>query len=229
MTSDSPQPDAGLRPISFLGLSIQRKTDVLAATAFVLALAGTLFQAFNYARGARVTLYPPEFVTLFFDRYPDGDSVMRIAVNMNYVNSGEASYGAVIRRERLEYSLGEEQYELNWQSFQDFARADTSINFKLLGAAIPTPIPGASAISHSTVFAPRSACPATSITCDEVRNYLSKSKFTNALGAIQEIKFTFYSQLVGDSSELKSKCTIKIDPGLIALLIMNNWYLALCY
>jgi hypothetical protein len=230
MTSESPQPDVGSAPISFLGLSIQRKTDVLAATAFVLALAGTLFQAFNYVRGARVSLYAPEFVTLFFDTYPNGDSVVRFATTMNYVNSGEASYGAVIRRERLEYLLGSEKYEQNWQSFQEIDRADTSIVFKNQGIAKPTPIPGASAISHSTVFAPRPlSCAETSAACNQFRNYLSKSEFTKALGTTDKIKLIFYSQLVGDSSELKTECVLKIDPGLIALLVMNNWYFALCY
>jgi hypothetical protein len=202
---------------------------VLAATAFVLALAGTVVQGLNFVRGASVSLYSPEFVTLFFDTYPNGDTVVRFAATINYVNSGEATYGAVVRKERLTYTLASKKFEQDWQSFQDIDRSETSILFRNQTSARPTPVPGASAISHTTIFAPRPApCTPSSKDCSPFKNYQSRSEFLKALSETS-MQLTFYAQLAGRNSELEAKCDLKIDAGLVALLAMNNWYYAVCY
>lgn len=45
-----------------LRVEVERKTDIIALTAFLLALAGILFQAYHFIRGAQVILFPPEEV-----------------------------------------------------------------------------------------------------------------------------------------------------------------------
>jgi hypothetical protein len=227
--SKSEDDDAGGKPLSFLGLKVQRKTDVLAATAFVLALTGTLFQFYGFVRGARVSLYAPEFVTIFFDTYPNGDTVTRIAALMSYVNSGEATYGAIIRREKVEFAIGSSKYEQLWQSFQDIDREGASIVFKNGASAKPVPIPGASAISHSTVFAPRPVtCSTGEGQCSMFLNYIGKSDFIRSFGSHAEIVFDFSAQVLGSRSELRESCIVSLDSGLLALLMMNNWYYAIC-
>ena len=104
---------------------IERKTDVLAATAFLLALIGAAFQAAAFLRGAEVSLYPPEDVVCLFDTYPTGESVFRIAASMSYTNSGAAGHDAVVQRETVSFMLGDEPREQAWQSFQNCSGAVT--------------------------------------------------------------------------------------------------------
>lgn len=217
------------KPISFLGLSIHRKTDILAATAFFLAVAGTLFQVFNYFRGPRPSMFPPEFVTVFFDTYPNGDTIVRFAAAISYANSGDATYGAVLKREWIDYSLHSIKYEQVWQSFQAIERNGTSIVFRSESNAKPTPIPGASAISHTTVFAPRPVvCRSSEANCQPYRNYVTRSEFLGSLSGTESVSITFHAQLVGSSAEFMATCSVGLDAGVIALLVMNNWYYAQC-
>jgi hypothetical protein len=96
---------------SVLGFKVERKFDIIATTAFILALVGAITQVFSFLRGSNVSFYRPDNIILFFDPYPNGDIMMRIAATLNYVNSGEASYGAIIRKETVQFRLRDRTYQ----------------------------------------------------------------------------------------------------------------------
>jgi hypothetical protein len=216
--------------ISFLGLRIERKTDILAGTAFILAIISASFQTLSFFRGADVSLYSPDQIVIYFDTYPNGDVVTRIAASMNYVNRGEPGYSGTIRRERVAFELKGAKYEQSWQAFERLDRKGTTLEFYRESDARPTPVPGSSAVSHSTVFAPQPVrCSNADRGCDPFRNFLTKPKFLSSLDNIQILTFNFSADIVGRSQPVTASCSVDINDGMVALIMMNQWYTASCW
>lgn len=81
----------------FLGLIIVRKADLLAAAAFLLAISSVAYQLWEIARGAQVTLYHPDIVYIYFDKYPDNTYVTRFAGEVSLTNGGAIGRDAIVR------------------------------------------------------------------------------------------------------------------------------------
>jgi hypothetical protein len=222
--------NANRKPISVLGLRIERKTDLLAAAAFILAAAGAIFQSVSFIRGAEIKVFPPQTVTLFLDPYPNGDTFIRIAANMSYVNQGEAAYGATIERESVAFTLAKQTYVQTWHSFQRLGRKGLLLDFNLIGAAQPVPVPGATSISNATVFAPYMVrCKGTSSPCNPNENFLSLATFLKASDGTESLDLEFRANIVGRKSPLVTRCTVDLDNSLVAILLLNRWYTASCW
>lgn len=143
--------------IKFLGIEIERKTDILALAAFIISISGLLYQITVFVQGPRVHLIPPEQITLTTTSYGNnGNKYITIIANMTYVNSGQEGHNAVIQKEKISFEIGNQTYELVWQYFVDVTSEGKRLDRKVIKSAQPFSLNAGSAESHETQFYPRS-------------------------------------------------------------------------
>jgi hypothetical protein len=110
----------------FLGIEIEKKTDVLAFAAFLLSIGSLLGQVAILFRGAHVFADGPKQITLFFANYgqsPDQLAVLNAITNQVYVNNGAIGYNDILKSEKIQLSLSELSLELKAQYSVQSARA----------------------------------------------------------------------------------------------------------
>jgi hypothetical protein len=154
--------------IRFLGIEIERKTDVLAFAAFLLSLSSIVYQIVVFLTGPQVTLAKPRQVVAYMHAAPDtNERYLTLISTLAYVNSGQSQNSAVVMKESISFTLGErlEPYVYTWHEFVSlkFAapslKADNPENRKIelvnLQTAAPFVVPGGGAEAHETLFAAR--------------------------------------------------------------------------
>lgn len=215
--------------IPWLGVEIEKRTDFLALTAFLLALLATLFQIYGYLRGPKVKLFPPEQVLFIADRYSDNLHVIRINARMAYVNSGDPGQNATIRKERVRFTFGEKTYEQTWQAFQTFDNVGTKLIPYFRGEARPVPINAGSSISHETYFAPHPIrCPVDNPKCKKWENLINLPDFLKGVAGLKPLELSFYADIFDKKTEV-ARCKVDIDNDLLESLISFGWYAPRCW
>jgi hypothetical protein len=222
----------GLR-VPWIGLEVERKTDLVALTAFFLALAGILYQFLGFLHGAKVELFRPEQVLIVAHSYGGKSAHMRIGARMAYANTGQPDYNATVERESVRFSLGGVTYEQAWQSFQGFDYEGTGQRLvpRYSGDASPVPVMAGSAISHETYFAPRPIrCgPGVPGRCDVYRNYLEWDRFIVLIAHERRLELELVADLYGDRHPKRVRCTIDLDDDLISQLVRHRWASPPCW
>ena len=195
-------------------IEIDRKTDILALTSFLLSLLAIGHQALDYLAGARVELFPPSVVTLTkHDYHTNGkeDSYFIVEAPMTYVNRGQLGYNDVVKRETVSF-LGPNGKKVVLVGFQHFnsmekeGNPDELVYTEKRGAS-PALIPARSGISHETRFVPfNQNCGG--IPACERQNYV---RFDEALGFLDKQKtfeLEFAAELISDDKPKVARCTI---------------------
>lgn len=194
------------------GLTVRRETDVLALTAFLLSFAALLYQARDFLRGSEMRLFPPEQILIVRNgQY----QTPYISATLAYVNQGAAGYGALVRGEKVRFSIGGKDYEQQWQQFVTF---DVNKNNELIPGspqdAAPFLIPGAGAASHNTLFAPRTIRDR----AQRFRNFVNWDAFLDALAKEEQLTMEFRAVVAGEEEELTQRVVIDVSPDLIKTL-----------
>jgi hypothetical protein len=111
-----------------LGIEVEKKTDILAFTAFLLSIGSLLSQGFLLFRGSHVVLDGPKQITLFFSDVgakDDQRNVLNVISNQVYVNNGANGYNDILRSEELRISLQGLSLHLKAQHYVDSFRSKT--------------------------------------------------------------------------------------------------------
>ncbi len=89
------------------------------------------------------------------DKYPDGETYVRFAARMSYLNSGSIGYNAAVGHESLQIQIDKVLYRQTWQYFIYSSCPDgQTLSLGDQVEAVPTPINGGDAKAHETFFAP---------------------------------------------------------------------------
>jgi hypothetical protein len=139
---------------SFLGLRVDRKTEIIALAAFALSISGVLWQVANFARGAVVRLFPSDQVVIASTNalgrsYSGTENLLMFIATMSYVNEGDIGHNAVVRKERIEFSLGDRKAEHQWYEFVSSDVKDGKPEIKKDGDARPFAVNAGSATRRS--------------------------------------------------------------------------------
>jgi hypothetical protein len=225
-------PDPPERWFSLFGLVVVRRTDLLAAAAFVLSASTAGYQLWGFARGANVTLYHPDTVYIYFDLYANGVTATRFAGEVSFINSGEIGQNAIVRDLSLTIDVGTIKFEEHWLSFAEISRKETTkIDVKPKESAHPLLVPGGSAAGQLVTFAASiSECDnslATANSCNETLNYVSDIAFLRELSSGHQIQLKFKGTLIG-SKVVENSCTIRITEDMKLTLAGHDWYAAKC-
>jgi hypothetical protein len=199
------------------GLEVERKTDILALTAFLLSFAGIAAQAYFFFRGADTHLFAPEQVLIVGQDYPDGRRFLRLSAPMVYVNRGQSGYNDIVKRETVAFVLDGHPRELQWQEFVASSADGTKILMNKKSDALPLAIAGGATEAHETYFAPRTAKGP-----DPAANFIAWDAFLAALEKQGEIDFEFRFDRY-DADRRTAKCRMKVDEALRLYLKQKGW------
>jgi hypothetical protein len=229
MTEDRQQEAARHFRIPLLGLEIEKRTDILALSAFLLALAGIAYQLFAYFQGPVVRLFEPEVILINFEKFGKDQTFMRINASMAYVNLGDPGYNATIRKERVEFGLSDEIFEQHGQAFLESVKKNgDSLVLEYKSDARPFPVAARAAESHDTYFAPRSVvCRESDKGCDPGHHYLDPIRFVKLIGKQDMIRFRFFAEMVGGET-LAVECDMAVPNEFLTNLMMHGWVVAPC-
>ena len=219
--------------LNVLGIQIERKTDILALSAFLLSAGGIATQAglflYVFWRGPVVEMFPPERILIrAHDLNRLEDTWVRIGSRMAYTNSGSVGYNTVLRKEIIKLEIDGKIYRQSWQSFETFDYVDDTLVSVKSEPANPIPVVAGSALAHDTYFFPfREFCRQNDQSCDEWRNYLKFFDFIEEARKIDKIRFTLTAKMYGENDETTS-CTILIDENVISQLEKRGWHAPSC-
>ncbi len=217
--------------IKMLGLDIERKTDILALAAFLIAVGGIVFQITNYFRGPVIRLFPPDQVVIRKLKYPNGEEFIGIVARMAYVNSGQTGYNGIIRRELVRFKLDGTVYEQVWHSFVSTDSIGDELVENRTIEAKPVPVNAASSESHETAFVPRRVrCLAEALDCNSNANFLTWEEFLIKLEKLKlrQLRFDFEAEIY-DEPPIRVACIIDIDTTLKTGLIDRGWHAPSCW
>ncbi|MET4364280.1 hypothetical protein ABIB06_004879 [Bradyrhizobium sp. LB8.2] len=217
---------------SVLGLVIVRRTDLLAATAFVLSLSTLSYQLWQFAKGSNPIIYPPDTLYLFFDRFPNGVTATRIAGQLSFTNNAEPGRNAILRDVTATIKLGDRKIEEYWLSFATITRRDTELSLDIKETAHPFVVDGGGAVSHMVTFSPRvkDCIPkvSTQISCQQGADFVSDIDFLKLVVEQKIFSVTFSGAVLGSSRLLDAICSVSITDDMLRTLAENNWYAARC-
>lgn len=231
------------RWINLFGLIVVTKTDVLAAVAFVLALWSVSYSFYEYARGAVPTLYHPETIYIYFDKYADSSRSVRFAGEVSLTNAGAEGRNAILRevsvRVKVEGAKADERtFEEKWNSFVKVTRKDTILSIDPSEAARPVVMEGGGAVSEMVSFAPVPVDCATEegdkkdiggADCNTEENYVPDNAFLSALSKGTRINIDFIGTVLGTARPLTSTCYVLVSKNLMYGLLNNEWFAGRCF
>jgi hypothetical protein len=231
------------RWINLFGLVVVTKTDVLAAVAFVLALWSASYSFYGYARGAVPTLYHPETIYIYFDKYADSSRNVRLAGEISLTNSGAEGRNTILREVSTRVTIeGAEAhkrtFEEKWNSFVKVSRRGTVLSIDPSEAARPVVMEGGGAVSQMVSFAPVPVDCATEKSdrkdigeadCDTKQNFVQDNAFLIALSKATRINVDFIGTILGTTRPLTSTCYVLVTENLMAGLYNNDWFAARCF
>jgi hypothetical protein len=214
---------------TFLGFVIVRKADFLAATAFILAAASSIYQIGGYLWGPHLTMYLPDRVIIAYDHFPDGTVVTRAYGQITFTNSGAEGRSATIKEVHLSLDAGKVHSDQYWFAFSRTKRVGQSLQIDETEQANPVLIPGAATVTKSIGFAPRlDDC--SSRECEGKSNLIDDKTFGHELARNlgKNIKLTFSATTFQNGEVTPVSCYVSITDGLILALSMNDWTWARC-
>ncbi|MDB5414123.1 MAG: hypothetical protein JWR10_2458 [Rubritepida sp.] len=223
------------RWISFLGFVIVTKSDLLAATAFVLSMISVAYQISSWANGASPSVYPPDLVYVTFDQYANNRTVVRFVSQLSFVNTADAGRDAIVRSVSLNVTAGRFNNVQEWLSFVTVRRVEMRLQVEPRESAHPFPVSGGGAVSQTVSFAPfEQACPpqpsqSEGQACNSDVNFVAPAEFLSQIEAATQMRLTFRVNMVGFSRPLTTSCTIPIGTAFRQYMAENGWYSARCY
>lgn len=213
--------------IRFLGIEIERKTDILAFAAFLISLSSIIYQISVFFSGPQVTLAKPRQVVLYMLPAPDAKEHRLILIStVAYVNKGQTGNNAVVLQESVSFSLEGKPYVYTWHQFVSLAMVPTpattdtpdgrKIEIVQSRTAAPFVVPGGGAEAHETLFAAR-------FDEDFVDQEAIVRAFERALTGESFIwKIHFHAETLNDGDKTE-ECEVTITPRFAQRLKKMGW------
>jgi len=213
------------------GFVLVRKADVLAATAFLLALLSTAYQFSGYLMGPRVRQFPPDRILIYFDKYPDGSVATRFAGQTTFSNAGLSGHGATIKDVILTVNGPGIQVRQRWNSFAVAERHDWHLSIKPQADAAALQVPGEQTLSRLITYAPAAERCALLQKCKSSFPTPDDTVFLHAIdGHVGgSLTFTFASSTFEGSGIESVSCDVVLTAELVTALAASDWYLAPCF
>ncbi len=207
---------------SFLGLRVERKTDLLVATAFLLASITTGYQFWGFMRGARLAVYPPDKIDLFYGQSMGGNSFLRFAGDVTFVNSGQVGQDLVVRDVDATLSLDDKPISRQrWLNSVRLERKDDRPILEPLEGAHPVQVAGGSTVSHTFSFAARPDDCGGSSNCAE--NFVTESDFTTAFQVATRLALKYEVRSFGGAKAMTAECEVTLTPAYRLALAEDDW------
>lgn len=213
----------------FLGVEVARKTDILAAAAFVISITGLCYQLYGYAASPTIAQFPPKQL-LFFPAKSGNGSFVHGGAQVTYVNEGREGKTAIVKLQRMIFTLQGKTYELNWQYFDKFTNAGSQLlRMDKPEPAEPIVIKAGEAVTKETDFAPRTLPIVTeSDSATAYNNFLPWDQFVSEIEKMKELDVRIVSEFFG-IKDVETKVFIRVTPAFINALKTDKWDAPSCW
>lgn len=228
--------------LRLLGIQIERKTDILAFTAFLLSVSTLIFQGILVIQGPDVTLFPSAQIILYSHKYPDTHKeYVTIISTMTYVNRAPSGKNGVVSAEKVKFSINNRVYEQTWHQFV-FVSTDSQQRQNLLvnerASAAPFVVNAGSAEAHDTWFAPTTDidCAFRGQECDVDKDFLASTTFVQAFEDLllegedrttRVLEFTLEARTLEDG-EKRQECQTRLTARYLRQFRQNGWTVLYC-
>jgi hypothetical protein len=208
-------------------IKVERKTDLIALTAFIISLLTAFWQLSAYVNGPKIRCINPQQIMMFAaDR--GTNRYVHVNVDLTYINLGAKGYSDVVIKEWVTFSIEGQWYELDWKKFVHTYR-DTN-NSEILRSyekddASPFAVDGGDVVAHETSFQPLLSKRPFG---DRRANYLEYSNFIAAVDKLDSITFIVSYETV-DGRIAAEPCTVTLDPETKMELRKRSWSAPSCY
>jgi hypothetical protein len=225
--------DRGIRELKsgfrFFGIEIARKTDILAAAAFVISITGLCYQLYGFAASPTIVQFPPEQLIFFPEKSGNGIYV-HSGAQVTYVNKGREGKTAVVKLQRMVFDLQGKTYELKWQFFDNFSNAGNQlVRLEKPEPAVPIVIKAGEAVTKETHFSPRTLLVVSKADLTSAyKNFLPWDEFVSELEKLKELDVRIISEFYG-LKEKETKVFIRVTPALITALKTDKWDAPSCW
>jgi len=219
--------------MNFLGLfEIERKTDVLALTAFLLSALSAFYQFGILVFGPKATLIPPAAVTLYRFGGEKVPAYASVATSMSVAHTSNATEPLLVKMETATFALGKKTINLMWHGQPESPIADGETKFGKMNAIGPFIVDTKKIQSSLVVFAPQSKECGTDKTCDVNENFLSWNAFIDLLrDAMQKGETQLTVQFAAEFTNHRTvsvSCVIPLHPNQLHLLATDNYVTERC-
>jgi hypothetical protein len=212
----------------FLGIEIARKTDILAAAAFLISIMGVSYQLYGFAASPTIVQFPPEQL-LFFPEKSGNGIYVHGGAQVTYVNKGREGKTAVVKLQRMIFDLQGKTYELKWQYFDNFSNAGNQlVRLEKPEPAVPIVIKAGEAVTKETHFSPRTLPVVSQNDSTPYKNFLSWDQFVSELAKVKELDVRIVSEFFG-LKDIETKVFIRVTPALINALKTDRWDAPSCW
>lgn len=213
--------------LRFLGIEVERKTDILAAAAFIISITSLIYQIVGMLRGPDIVQFPPEQLLFFAEK---NDNSLHTATDMSYANKGREGANGVLKRVKMEFALGGKSYSFNWQDFEQFGNDGSQLTrSQSREPATPVVIKGGEVVTKEIHFASRTMLAKDRPqSADIYSNFLKWDMFVAELGKVKELNVTIISEFVGAKNQ-RVELFIRVTPSLMEALSKDKWDSPSCW
>src|SRR6185437_15751678 len=147
------------------------------------------------------------------------------AADFAYVNKGEAGYNAIIKSEKIRFTLGTNVYEQQWQSFESFTSTNNGSLVSISSSIVQfQTVNGGGCVSHETLFAPRSTILNKSDKyVTDFNNFLTWKEFIEQIYKTNQFQFELISEIFETKKLIVKKMRIIVTDGLLENLKTKKW------
>lgn len=198
--------------MKFLGIEIERKTDILAMAAFLISVGSIVGQIALLLRGAEVTVDGPRQVILFFESTLGSRKYLNAISTQIYVNNGSPGYDDILRSETLSLSALGKTILLESQELVDSTREDNKLVYRTRKAWKPEKIKAGDFIGNETLFVPY---PSIRGVKRDI-NFIDEAAFSDLISSSEIIRIELRARTYGGQA-MSSLCILKTSDVKIGL------------
>lgn len=209
--------------MKFLGIEIERKTDILAMAAFLISTGSIIGQVALLLRGADVILDGPRQIVLFFGERMGSKNYLNAISTGIYVNRGTPGYDDILKSEKLHLRLNKQEIQLRAQHSVESTREGDKLVFQRKTPWKPARIGAGDFVSHETPYVPYPYRDPS----DPNKDFLDFDQLVAALRQTKQVKVTLKAETYGGQA-LSSECFLLSSSALHGILA-HRWVSLACF
>jgi hypothetical protein len=218
--------------VTMFGLEIERKTDILALTAFIISMLTATYQVGLFLKGPNAKVLSPEDVVILQHELSENQVFVAIVAPISVVNTSDAQEPLLVKRMTATIDVGDRSISLAW--FDSVEAPVTSAGIKLdkTQGIYPFAVDTKKISSQRVRFTPERRRCSTGPACDVGAAFVSIDTFDALMSkSLYDGRKTFTARFdisFENHSAVSTTCNIRLYPDQIMRLHKNSFFVGQC-
>jgi hypothetical protein len=218
--------------MNFFGIQIERKTDILAFTAFIVSVLTAIYQLGTVLMGPKAQLLPPEAVTLVLFENSPGHKFISVVAPISISNTSNAQEPLLVTRQTAQITMGKYIIPLIWHDSIEVPIDVNGAQFEKTQALHPFIIDTKKISSQLVRFTPQRVQCASKLRCNKNISFMSMEDFHQALASSLfsrlEVLDVRFSIEFNNHTAVTATCRIPVMPNQLKLLNDRHYFMESC-